>query len=187
MPKPRYQGYQGWETVELTWITRQEGKSLAGTPGCNSRFTRGRGDFGLPTRLDGCYSFQPSVLGSVDGDWLGLKARDLLKPLRPLSRWENELASTAFEAKDRFRQLQKPRGSSPESRLQSWEPTQETAALPERSCLMRPLLLPRSTGRKSLNQWISGSGLPLAAHSMVAVRVLSTTFSCGPMSMVGNP
>lgn len=42
-------------------------------------------------------------------------------------------------------------------------------------------------GRKSLNQVISGSGLPLAAQSMVAVRVRSTTFSCGPMSMLGNP
>lgn len=42
-------------------------------------------------------------------------------------------------------------------------------------------------GRKSLNQVISGSGLPLAAQSMVAVRVRSTTFSCGPMSMLGKP
>lgn len=59
--------------------------------------------------------------------------------------------------------------------------------LPERSCLIRPLLLLMSTGRKSLNQEISGSGFPLAAQSMVAVRVRSTTFSCGPMSMVGKP
>lgn len=59
--------------------------------------------------------------------------------------------------------------------------------LPERSCLIRPLLLLMSTGRKSLNQDISGSGFPLAAQSMVAVRVRSTTFSCGPMSMVGKP
>lgn len=62
-----------------------------------------------------------------------------------------------------------------------------SAALPERSCLMRPLLVAVSTGRKSLNQEISGSGLPLAAQSMVAVRAFSTTFSCGPMSMVGKP
>jgi len=53
--------------------------------------------------------------------------------------------------------------------------------------LIRPLLLDVSTGRKSLNQVISGSGLPLAAQSMVAVRERSTTFSWGPMSMVGNP
>lgn len=59
--------------------------------------------------------------------------------------------------------------------------------LPDLSCLMRPLLLVVLTGRKSLNQEMSGSGLPLAAHSMVAVRVRSTTFSCGPMSMVGKP
>ena len=59
--------------------------------------------------------------------------------------------------------------------------------IPERSCLMRPLLLFISTGRKSLNQEISGSGLPLAAHSMVAVRVFSTTLSWGSMSMVGKP
>ena len=43
------------------------------------------------------------------------------------------------------------------------------------------------TGRKSLNQVISGSGFPLAAQSMVAVRLRSTTFSWGPMSMIGNP
>lgn len=48
---------------------------------------------------------------------------------------------------------------------------------PDRSCLMRPLLAVGSTGRKSLNQVISGSGFPLAAQSMVAVRVRSTTFS----------
>ena len=65
--------------------------------------------------------------------------------------------------------------------------TCEAEALPERSCLMRPLLLVVLTGRKSLNQVISGSGLPLAAHSIVAVRDLSTTFSWGPMSMVGKP
>lgn len=59
--------------------------------------------------------------------------------------------------------------------------------LPERSCLIRPLLLDVFTGRKSLNQVISGSGLPLAAQSIVAVRERSTTFSWGPMSMVGNP
>lgn len=59
--------------------------------------------------------------------------------------------------------------------------------LPERSCLIRPLLLDVLTGRKSLNQVISGSGLPLAAQSIVAVRERSTTFSWGPMSMVGNP
>lgn len=52
---------------------------------------------------------------------------------------------------------------------------------------MRPLLLVVLTGRKSLNQEMSGSGLPLAAQSMVAVRVRSTTFNCGPMSMVGKP
>lgn len=59
--------------------------------------------------------------------------------------------------------------------------------VPERSCLMRPLLLLMSTGSMSLNQEISGSGLPLAAHSMVAVLVFSTTFSWGPISMVGKP
>lgn len=59
--------------------------------------------------------------------------------------------------------------------------------LPERSCLIRPLLVDVLTGRKSLNQVISGSGLPLAAQSMVAVRERSTTLSWGPMSMVGNP
>lgn len=48
---------------------------------------------------------------------------------------------------------------------------------PDRSCLMRPLLLDVLTGRKSLNQVISGSGFPLAAQSMVAVRDRSTTFS----------
>lgn len=53
--------------------------------------------------------------------------------------------------------------------------------------MIRPLLLDVLTGRKSLNQVISGSGLPLAAQSMVAVRERSTTFSWGPMSMVGNP
>lgn len=58
--------------------------------------------------------------------------------------------------------------------------------LPDLSCLIRPLK-PGSMGRKSLNQVISGSGLPLAAHSIVAVRVRSTTFSCGPMSMLGKP
>lgn len=58
---------------------------------------------------------------------------------------------------------------------------------PERSCLMRGLLLLISTGSMSLNQEISGSGFPLAAHSIVAVLVLSTTFSWGPMSMVGKP
>lgn len=52
---------------------------------------------------------------------------------------------------------------------------------------MRPWLLLGSTGRKSLNQVISGSGIPLAAHSMVAVLVRSTTFSWGPMSMLGKP
>ncbi len=52
---------------------------------------------------------------------------------------------------------------------------------------MRPLLLLMSTGSMSLNQEISGSGFPLAAHSMVAVLVLSTTFSWGPISMVGKP
>lgn len=60
-------------------------------------------------------------------------------------------------------------------------------SLPDLSCLMRPLLVVVLTGRKSLNQEMSGSGLPLAAQSMVAVRVRSTTFSCGPMSMVGKP
>ena len=59
--------------------------------------------------------------------------------------------------------------------------------LPDLSCLMRPLLLVVLTGRKSLNQEMSGSGLPLAAQSMVAVRVRSTTFNWGPMSMVGKP
>lgn len=58
---------------------------------------------------------------------------------------------------------------------------------PERSCLMRPLLVVGSTGRKSLNQEISGSGFPPAAHNMVAVRAFSTTFSWGPMSMEGKP
>lgn len=52
---------------------------------------------------------------------------------------------------------------------------------------MRPWLLLGSTGRKSLNQEISGSGMPLAAHSIVAVLVRSTTFSWGPMSMLGKP
>lgn len=52
-----------------------------------------------------------------------------------------------------------------------------TLCSPERSCLMRPLLVAGSTGRKSLNQEISGSGFPPAAHSMVAVRAFSTTFS----------
>ncbi|TNN88372.1 hypothetical protein EYF80_001154 [Liparis tanakae] len=42
-------------------------------------------------------------------------------------------------------------------------------------------------GSMSLNHEISGSGFPLAAHSMVAVLVLSTTFSWGPISMVGKP
>lgn len=60
-------------------------------------------------------------------------------------------------------------------------------SVPDRSCLMRPLLLPMSTGSMSLNQEISGSGFPLAAHSIVAVRVFSTTFSWGPISMVGKP
>lgn len=58
---------------------------------------------------------------------------------------------------------------------------------PDRSCFMRPLLALGSTGKKSLNQVISGSGLPLAAQSIVAVRVRSTTFSWGPMSMLGKP
>lgn len=58
---------------------------------------------------------------------------------------------------------------------------------PDRSCLIRPLLALGSTGRKSLNQVISGSGFPLAAQSMVAVRVRSTTFNWGPMSMLGKP
>lgn len=52
---------------------------------------------------------------------------------------------------------------------------------------MRPLLLLMSTGSMSLNQEISGSGFPLAAHSMVAVLVLSTTFSWGAISMLGKP
>lgn len=52
---------------------------------------------------------------------------------------------------------------------------------------MRPLLLLMSTGSMSLNQEISGSGFPLAAHSMVAVLVFSTTFSWGPISIVGKP
>lgn len=52
---------------------------------------------------------------------------------------------------------------------------------------MRPWLMVGSTGRKSLNQEISGSGMPLAAHSMVAVLVRSTTFSWGPMSILGKP
>lgn len=52
---------------------------------------------------------------------------------------------------------------------------------------MRPWLALGSTGRKSLNQEISGSGMPLAAHSMVAVLVRSTTFSWGPMSILGKP
>lgn len=72
-------------------------------------------------------------------------------------------------------------------RVRRWGRLTCSAALPERSCLMRPLLVAVSTGRKSLNQEISGSGLPLAAQSMVAVRAFSTTFSCGPMSMVGKP
>lgn len=50
-------------------------------------------------------------------------------------------------------------------------------SLPERSCLILPLLALGSMGRKSLYQVISGSGLPLAAQSMVAVRVRSTTLS----------
>lgn len=60
-------------------------------------------------------------------------------------------------------------------------------SLPERSCLIRPLLALGSMGRKSLYQVISGSGLPLAAQSIVAVRVRSTTLSWGPMSMLGKP
>lgn len=60
-------------------------------------------------------------------------------------------------------------------------------SLPDRSCLIRPLLLLVLTGRKSLNQEMSGSGLPLAAQSIVAVRVRSTTFNWGPMSIVGKP
>lgn len=59
--------------------------------------------------------------------------------------------------------------------------------LPDLSCLIRPLLVVVLTGRKSLNQEMSGSGLPLAAQSIVAVRVRSTTFNWGPMSMVGKP
>lgn len=59
--------------------------------------------------------------------------------------------------------------------------------LPERSCLIRPLLALGSMGRKSLYQVISGSGFPLAEQSMVAVRVLSTTLSWGPMSIFGKP
>lgn len=59
--------------------------------------------------------------------------------------------------------------------------------VPERSCLILPLLLLMSTGSMSLYQVISGSGFPLAAHNMVAVRVRSTTFSWGPMSMEGKP
>lgn len=61
------------------------------------------------------------------------------------------------------------------------------AVLPDLSCLILPLLVLGSIGRKSLNQVISGSGLPLAAQSMLAVRVRSTTFSWGPMSMLGKP
>lgn len=53
--------------------------------------------------------------------------------------------------------------------------------------MIRPWLVVGSTGRKSLNQEISGSGMPLAAHSMVAVLVRSTTFSWGPMSILGKP
>lgn len=67
---------------------------------------------------------------------------------------------------------------------QSWPIFQP---LPERSCFIRPLLVLGSMGRKSLYQVISGSGFPLAAHSMVAVRVRSTTLSWGPMSMLGKP
>ena len=67
------------------------------------------------------------------------------------------------------------------------ECAQRLGTVPDRSCLIRPLLLLVLTGRKSLNQEMSGSGLPLAAHSMVAVRVRSTTFSWGPMSIVGKP
>lgn len=59
--------------------------------------------------------------------------------------------------------------------------------LPEWSCLILLLLLDVLTGRKFLNQVISGLGLPLAAQTMVAPRECSTTFSWGPMSMVGNP
>lgn len=94
-------------------------------------------------------------------------------------------------------------GSLPSMLCTKWSPTRPEAwALcyprwhlyptghlcpPDRSCLMRPLLALGSTGRKSLNQVISGSGFPLAAQSMVAVRVRSTTFSWGPMSMLGKP
>lgn len=60
------------------------------------------------------------------------------------------------------------------------------AHTPERSCLIRPWVYV-SMGRKSLNQVISGSGVPLAAHSMVAVRERSTTFSWGPISIDGKP
>lgn len=59
--------------------------------------------------------------------------------------------------------------------MQSWLVLE--LLLPERSCFIRPLLALGSMGRKSLYQVISGSGLPLAAHSMVAVRVRSTTLS----------
>lgn len=72
-------------------------------------------------------------------------------------------------------------------RSPSFRKTGGGEGLPDLSCLIRPLLLVVLTGRKSLNQEMSGSGLPLAAQSMVAVRVRSTTFNCGPMSMVGKP
>lgn len=75
------------------------------------------------------------------------------------------------------------------TRSRAWALCPPTGRLcpPDLSCLMRPLLALGSTGRKSLNQVISGSGFPLAAQSMVAVRVRSTTFSWGPMSMLGKP
>lgn len=85
-----------------------------------------------------------------------------------------------------------PQGSGPEMLPSPSHPLQlprppGPLRSPDRSCLMRPLLALGSTGRKSLNQVISGSGLPLAAQSIVAVRVRSTTFSWGPMSMLGKP
>lgn len=83
--------------------------------------------------------------------------------------------------------LQKPLSGVCTALSRSLSIQSHTEALPDLSCFIRPLLALGSTGRKSLNQVISGSGFPLAAQSIVAVRVRSTTFSWGPISMFGKP
>lgn len=83
--------------------------------------------------------------------------------------------------------LQKPLSSLFTALSRSQFLQSHTKTLPDLSCFILPLLALGSTGRKSLNQVISGSGFPLAAQSIVAVRVLSTTFSWGPISMFGKP